>query len=360
MANLLQSLKGAIPHRWKVWYHIRKMDISGNSVFDGKSVPTGKKVFVFLAADYGNLGDVALTLAEYDFFQRYFPDYHVVEIIIRHVVEGLQFARKQIQKDDLVSIVGGGNMGTIYPGLEMFRQIIVETFPGNKIISFPQSIHYSPDETGMKALEKSKKVYGKHRELVLVAREQISYAFMKEHFTKNKVILTPDIVFSKNESEPRWQRNGVTLSLRRDIEKKLTDSESELVIEVIQNHFSQITHYDTNIQKSYLSFDEKRAELRKIWDTYKRSELVVTDRLHGMIFCYITDTPCLAFLNNNHKIESSFDWIKHSKTIVLIKDCSRENIENALKQIRSMHEISQYRTLDSHFQPLVKAISGTL
>lgn len=358
MANLLQSLKDAIPHRWKVWYHIRKMDVTGNPVFDGKTLPPGKKVFVFLAADYGNLGDVALTLAEYDFFRRYFPDYHVVEIIIRHVVEGIQFARKHIQKDDLVSIVGGGNMGTIYPGLEMFRQIIVETFPDHKIISFPQSIHYSADETGRKALEKSKNVYGKHHHLVLVAREKISYDFMKEHFTNNKVILTPDIVFSKNESEPRWQRNGVTLSLRKDIEKKITERESALIMEVIQNHFSQITHYDTNIQKSYLSFDEKKAELRKIWDTYKRSELVVTDRLHGMIFCYITDTPCLAFLNNNHKIESSFDWIKHSNSIVLIKECTQEKIEWAVNKIKSLQGTSQYHSLDSNFQPLIEAIGG--
>lgn len=354
--NLLNFIKNSIPHRLKVQYHILKMNLKGNPIYRIEDYPTGKKIYLFLAADYGNLGDVALTLAEIKFLNQHFPDYHVVEIIIRNVVEGIHFAKKHIQKEDMVSIVGGGNLGTLYPGLEMFRQIIIETFPHNKIISFPQSIHFPNDDLGRKALEKCKSVYSRHKDLILVAREQKSFDFLKTHFTKNQVLLTPDIVFSQDETQPHFQRNGVLLSLRRDIEKNLSEEESELIKDVLHHHFKEIKYYDTNINRPYLNFEEKTRELNKIWEAYKQSELVVTDRLHGMIFCYITDTPCLAFLNNNHKIESSYDWIRFSKSIALIRNCTREEIEKAIDGIRNRPIESQYQNLNHRFQPLIDAI----
>lgn len=333
-----------------------KMNFTGNPIYRIEDYPVGKKIYLFLAADYGNLGDVALTLAEIKFLNQHFPDFHVVEIIIRNVVEGLQFAQKHIQKEDMVSIVGGGNLGTLYPGLEMFRQIIIETFPKNKIISFPQSVHFPDDELGRKTLSTCKSVYSRHKNLILVAREPKSFHFLQQYFPKNQVLITPDIVFSQNETEPRFQRNGVTVSLRRDIEKNLSEAETKLIMSLIQEKYKEIKYYDTNINRPYLDFEEKSSELNKIWDAYKRSELVVTDRLHGMIFCYITDTPCLVFLNNNHKIESSFEWIKHSQTIVLIKECTRENILNGLHQIARQEGKSQYQSLTHLFQPLIEAI----
>lgn len=357
--KILTSLnKKLIIHQIKVWYHILKMDLFGNPIYSIENYPKGKKVYLFLAADYGNLGDVALTVAHIRFFNEHFPQYHVVEIIIRNIIQGIQFARAKIQPGDIVSIIGGGNMGTLYPGLEMFRQIIVETFPKNKIVSFPQSTSFSDDETGRSALKKSISVYSRHKNLILVAREKMSYEFMKQHFKRNTVLITPDIAFSLDETQPKFQRNGVTVSLRRDIEKNLSDSESALIQTFLQENFKEIKHYDTNINRPYLSSEEKVAELHKIWEAYKRSEVVVTDRLHGMIFCYITDTPCIAFLNSYHKIESSYDWIPFAKSIVLVKECNRENLKAALETIKSQNQVSHYRNMEHLYLPMIEAIKA--
>lgn len=37
---------------------------------------------------------------------------------------------------------------------------------------------------------------------------------------------------------------------------------------------------------------------------------MVTDRLHGMIFAYITGTPAIVFSNSNQKVKNCFEWIK--------------------------------------------------
>ena len=70
-----------------------------------------------------------------------------------------------------------------------------------------------------------------------------------------------------------------------------------------------------------LSIEEREFELNKIWTAFKKSKVVVTDRLHGMIFCAITKTPCVAIDNSNHKISGVYDaWLKDIGYIKMIKD----------------------------------------
>ncbi|WP_423202829.1 polysaccharide pyruvyl transferase family protein [Morganella morganii] len=58
-----------------------------------------------------------------------------------------------------------------------------------------------------------------------------------------------------------------------------------------------------------------------MWTKFSNSKLVVTDRLHGMIFAFITNTPCLVIRNSNHKIEETYkNWISNFNYIKLIND----------------------------------------
>ncbi|MFB8735822.1 polysaccharide pyruvyl transferase family protein [Bacillus sp. SL00103] len=36
--------------------------------------------------------------------------------------------------------------------------------------------------------------------------------------------------------------------------------------------------------------------------SYVKAQVVVTDRLHGMIFCAITKTPCVVLRSFDHKV----------------------------------------------------------
>jgi pyruvyl transferase EpsI len=49
------------------------------------------------------------------------------------------------------------------------------------------------------------------------------------------------------------------------------------------------------------------------------SKLVITDRLHGMIFATITGTPCIVFGNNHHKVRESYEWIKYLPYIEFVE-----------------------------------------
>ena len=49
-------------------------------------------------------------------------------------------------------------------------------------------------------------------------------------------------------------------------------------------------------------------------------KLCITDRLHGLIFSYITNTPCIAFNNIDNKVEGTAKWLENVEWIYMAKE----------------------------------------
>ena len=135
------------------------------------------KMIVALAADYGNLGDIAITHTQINFLRDHFPNCKVITVYVNDLGI-LPTLKKSINSKDIITIIGGGNMSDVYEGLEARRRVHLNLFPNNKIISFPQSIDFK----SKKSLNKSINVYSKHQNLHIFAREPQSYEIMKENF----------------------------------------------------------------------------------------------------------------------------------------------------------------------------------
>lgn len=326
-----------------------------NKSFSYLNGEESKKAFVFLAADYGNLGDVAITNAQTNFLKETLKEYDIIDVPISKTLEGIHYIRKNISPEDIVTTVGGGNFGDLYSQIEFYRQLIVESFPNNKIISFPQTMDFSESKKGMKALKRAVKRYGKHKDLTFVAREKVSYELMNKSL-KNRVIFTPDIVMSLNKTSPIEDRKGVLLCLREDDEKLLSKEEQKKLLKIVEDEFKINQVYDTHIGKNNLTIEERNYELNKIWGAFRKSELVITDRLHGMIFCYITNTPCLVFPNNNHKVKGSLEWIKNKGNIKLIESFSENEIKNFLSKKKFV--INEYKPVNENFVELIKQLKS--
>ncbi|GGD40940.1 putative pyruvyl transferase EpsI [Muriicola marianensis] len=312
------------------------------------------KVFIFLAADYGNLGDVAITYAQHKFLQNCYPNHLVTEIPISKTLDGIAFVKKTRTSKDIMTIVGGGNMGDLYPMIEHFRQLVIQNFPENRIICFPQTVDFSETPKGQKALKKAIRVYSKHPDLTLLAREKKSHQFFKEHFPKNKSLLSPDIVMGLDRSESKFGRKGALICLREDKEKKRTQHEEQVLLEIVDSYFGNHINRDTHIGgRGYPLIARVRA-LFRIWEDFKKAELVVTDRLHGMIFCYITRTPALVFLNNNHKVKSCHAWIQDAHWISLLENWDSENIKKAIQSVTSDNSSFTGTSVQNKFQELTR------
>ena len=291
-----------------------------------------KKCIVCLAADYGNLGDVAITYAQEQFLEKMFPGYDIVDFPISQTVSNLKVLKSICDTEDVITIVGGGNMGDLYGDIELLRLMIIKTFPKNRIISFPQTIEYIDAYKNRFLYNLSKKVYNKNQNLLMCARETVSYEKMKELYPQCNVCLVPDIVMildQRSDSIPRDNR-VITLCVRNDKEKKKSALDEELLKKQLIEKGYILNISDTHIGKSGMSVQERENELQKIWNTFAASKLVITDRLHGMIFAFITGTPALVLPNSNFKVEKCYEWIKDCGYIKFIKEPTNESLLSLL------------------------------
>ena len=322
MSKLFKILYIDIRFRVKYWNSKPNLSLYDN--LRGK-----KKCFVFLAADYGNLGDVAITYAQEKFLKEQFPEYEIVDVPISRTLSHLKAIKNISTTDDIVTIVGGGNMSDLYFDIELLRQMVINTFPNNRVISFPQTMFFSKTMSGKYLRRQAAKTYSRHNNLIITARERWSYAAMKEMFPSSKLI--PDIVMTLDKRNPFTERKGVTLCLRNDAESDLSQ-EFKMNLKKIVSESYYVIDYDTHIRRGGLSLDDRESELNKIWAQFRSSEWVITDRLHGMIFAYITSTPCIVLPNNNYKIEGCYSWIKNCGYIFFLHEANIGQLEVLLQR----------------------------
>ena len=68
-----------------------------------------KKKFVLIGTpEHGNLGDHAITIAQYSILKDNFNDYDFVELTLNEYFEKIEFIKKYIDKEDVIIINGGG------------------------------------------------------------------------------------------------------------------------------------------------------------------------------------------------------------------------------------------------------------
>ena len=297
-----------------------------------------KKLIIVGVPHHGNLGDNAIALAEEMILKQNFPQYSIFQIPEKYLCTCIEKAKKYISKDDIILLHGGGNIGDTYLVPEEGRRKVIQLFPENKIIIFPQTAYFENNQKGMAELEISKKIYNNHKKLIILAREEKSYMFMKEHFYNAKVHLTPDIVMTMRE-KGNSDRKNITFLFRADKEKTLTDEELSKIKEVITNKYGEYILSDMHLGEDVLCRGGaiRKKALEDKFNQFQSSKLVITDRLHGMIFAAITETPCIVLGSFNHKISESYKWLSNLEYIKFCDDInSFQDLVNKLANINNI------------------------
>lgn len=296
-----------------------------------------RKLVMMGEPHYGNLGDQAIYMAEKAIIDKYFSEYEKWIIPEEKLDICAAKVQKYINDDDIIFLQGGGNMGDIHDRPERGRRQVLKLFPNNKTIIFPQTVYFSDTEEGRKELEISKQIYNNHKNLIILAREEKSYNFMKEHFYNAKIYLTPDIVMSLYKGEDK-ERSGALLLFRADKEKTLEDTNIEKIKQSVKHTFGDYKLSDMYIGRGIVNIGEKLRDdlLQNKFNQFQTSKIAITDRLHGMIFAAITETPCVVFGNFNHKISESYKWLKN---LEYIKFCENINdLDKCIEQVTNIKE----------------------
>ncbi len=303
-----------------------------------KSREAGKKIYLIGTPEHPNLGDHAIAAAVMEFLEKELGNYRIYEVSLNMYNKHYRCIKRFINEKDIILINGGGSMGVEWFFYEKLIRLFIKKFPRNRIVIMPQTIFYGDSEYGRREFERSKRIYSAHRDLHIIAREKYSYEIMKNAYPNSSVYLKPDAALYLNRASPRFDREGILICLRNDVEKSLTQAQCAELIECCRQYSGSIRYTDTLSGCAHLPAACRNAELELKFREFKSARLVITDRLHGMIFCAITETPCIALSNYNYKVKGVYEWVRDLNYIRFLDDC--RDIKKYIPELYSLQNCS--------------------
>ncbi len=310
-----------------------------------------KPFFLIYTPEHANLGDHAIALSEQVLLKKIGIDYY--EVTTPKLQELEQAGYLKCLDESFVMISGGGNLGQLWPEIENLNRAIVKTVLNSIVVIMPNSIYYYNDDIGKKEFVKSQEIYNSHDSLYLFARERLSYDIMKKAYRNVK--LFPDMVLFFDESKNKNNyKNGCIICLREDVEKTLQPIKEKYLIEICGQMFGENVHRSNTVLDYNVSPENRKEELEKKWNEFKNVELVITDRLHGMIFCAITGTKCIVLDSRSPKMKGCYQWIRHLPYIQFVEDI--EMIGDAFNKMADAPTIFENNEIMKQMKDLEKEI----
>lgn len=317
-----------------------------------------KRVFLIGSPVHGNLGDHAIAEEEKKFLKEYFPDYTTFEILMPFYHTQKKFLRKHINLNDIVCVSGGGWMGNLWIHNEIVVREIIRDYQKNQIVIFPQTLHYTDDVAGREELQKTIYIFEQHKNLLIGVRDRNSYNLIVDKFKLNghsKAIYCPDMVLY-GHCPRKLSSNGcysnINICIRDDCEG-LYKSASEVISQLIPAPYYSTT-IDTVIPHR-IPLKKRTKELQMVWRKFAESKLVITDRLHAMLFSYINGTPCIALNNKTGKVFGVYEWIAEQNLVVCVNSIN-EIKEKLPLMLEVSHKNYDEGFLRGEFENLAKLI----
>lgn len=270
--------------------------------------PMKRCAYILGTPTHTNIGDSAIVIAERKYLLKHGYEM-VIEITAREYESNRKGIVRLMPKAANLFLPGGGNMGSLWPVEEEWRGHIIEDFSQHNVVVFPQTIYYSNNVDAEAIKMASISVYDTKPKLTVAAREKKSYELLKQLYPHLNVLLTPDIVLSLGQQSFDVQREGILTCFRSDKERKLNADDEKRFIQALKEQGYDVTQSDTMSDKQITVENREEIFYSKLQE-FAGARLVITDRLHGMVFAAITGTPCIVLGNNHHKVSGTYEWLK--------------------------------------------------
>lgn len=308
---------------------------------------------LFNSPDYGNLGDHAIAYAERKLFRRLFSDTEFIEISCEQYIRENLLIQNVIQEEDILLISGGGYLGSLWLWLEDITKNIVARYKKNKILIFPQTLYFEDSRLGDTEKKSLSQVFNSHNDLTLMLRDPSSYEQAAELFDRRiKKLLMPDLALSlkyKNNSG----RLGSLICIREDRESSGVNT--EMIGDFLSRKGMKPDRISTVIDQE-VSLDNREEHLEKLLSKISSAEVVVTDRLHAVIFCAVTDTPCIALDNVSGKVSELCRWLAGNGRIVfcecteMLEECWKIVLNSRSGNMFSQDMEGKFRELETYLK----------
>ena len=346
-----------LPQELSWLYRCNLSDLQNGTLrlHNGKTVPS---VWLLGTPEHTNMGDHCIAEAEISFIQTIIPDAYICEISYKALMQEKYSQLKEIPPASPVFLQGSGSIGNLWPTLETIYEKIIPLLTHNPIVIFPSSIWFSDDKDGLAALARAQATY-KGNNLLLCCRDHVSWIFAQEHF-ECPSILVPDMVMWEAKNPERVpERIGAMTLLRKDKERMITDSDTIAIEAVLAELFQSVDVSDMLLSSGRITAQNRKEKIDYLLRRIASVKCVVTDRLHGMILCAVTGTPCVVLANSYHKVEACYEWLKNLGYIRFIHHV--RDLKEAVDSVcRYPDRVYPEKQLQSQFQELITHIENYL
>lgn len=267
---------------------------------------------------HNNFGDVLIMLGTAAFLEQL--ENSVVDSFTIHAPQKIRFARPQ---GTVWLLHGGGNFGDLWSKHQNFREEIILAHPSDRIISLPQTMHYSSNIQ----LKRFAEIAARHTDLHLFWRDHLSFDTAQRYFDCHNY-LCPDM------AHYLWPVVGYRpiAASRRDLFLIRRDKERGAVPGWVLEHRDEFVdwreltpaHYRL-IRRPVRFLDVAggvtgmRSPALKCWlwgmrrllpvmsGTFRRYDRIVTSRLHAHIFACLVGSRSVLIDNFYGKNRTYFD-----------------------------------------------------
>lgn len=115
--------------------------------------------------------------------------------------------------------------------------------------------------------------------------------------------------------------------------------------------------FTNNLYSSEINKIERNMVVGEQLIKFAKSKVIVTDRLHGLIFALITNTPCIVISSYNQKLKEFTDMLKDNKSIIFIdKDISK--LEKNLEALYNLEDNTIKNDFSKELNKVADIIKG--
>jgi len=321
-------------------------------------VATSRRIIFIGSPLHINLGDHAIAMISLDLFKQRLSGYEVVEVPGEVFVRFSDEIRVLVRTNDRIVVIGGGFLGSLWINEEEMVRSVIRAFPDNRIVILPQTVLFDRSAAGMVELTITRDLYQSHRDLHLFVRDR-SIDFVRKELcggSFSDVRQAPDMVLFADCSFPSVDRSGVILCFRADKERLHAGS----LRNEIEAFLTSLCNENCSVVDTVLKYDvslrKREYEVNRKLDEFRSARLVITDRLHGMIFSAVTGTPCIALDNSSNKVGGVWSlWLQHLPYIRFAASAS--DVLSLIPEMLSMGG-NQYdpKVFESYWQEIADVI----
>lgn len=291
------------------------------------------KVLLVGTPIHDNLGDHLLAIAERDLLAEAFPGRSIVEVPTELYMLERRKLHNAVQPDDVVFITGGGWLGDVWKDDDAILRDMIDTFsPRCPVVVLPQTIYFKSAEGDY--YRQCMKYWSSLHNCTLCVRERNSLDFFRENIDASGTSceLLPDAGLTyQYSSSSEKEKSEVLFCLRADRESSLSQQGRQEIARILEKDGFSVSSTSTLVDKIVRPDERERRVNAKI-DEFARASLVITDRLHGMVFAFLAQTPCIVLDNETHKVSGVYaEWLSSIPSITMVDDVSK--VPEALTEI---------------------------